>query len=365
MAKKQGICRNIDCDNYKKNVEVEAGEEFECPLCHQHLEETGGGGSKKKKGGGGTGSNWKLIGIIAAVVLAIIGIVLFFLFGNGTPKARKLTLDQESITVRTAQADRLKVTIEPEEATPELVWTSSDKDIVTVRDGNLYGSKAGKARITVYVKDNESVKAECECIVVEVDVDMESLSIDENPLLLKTGGKQRLSVTFTPENQTEMILWESSDESIAKVSDRGLVEALKPGEVIITAKSERTGITATSKVTVEGHNSHVEIVDGQPTVKQPVGKQPVEKQPVGKPTPPSKSNSINLGYGIYRGEKTSDGKRPEGHGIITFTSSHRIVSWMDYVASPGDTFEGEFRNGAIQYGYWKRKSDGNTIFIQR
>lgn len=355
---KQGKCVNIDCDHYKETFNIQAGEDFECPHCHQPLGEIEGKTSKTKNGGGGR-PNWLLIGGIAIAILAIACIAWFFFLGNRAPKAKKLTLNQESITIRTAQADRLKVTIEPENATPELVWVSSADDIVSIRDGVLSATKAGKAKITVYVKDNVSVKAECECTVVEVDVDMQSLSINEDPLLLKTGGKQRLSVTFAPEDQTEMILWESSDESIAKVSDRGLVEAFKPGEVTITARSERTGITATSKVTVEGHNPQVETVNKESTTRQSTEK------PVKKPIQPSKSSSLNLGYGTYRGEKTADGKRPEGHGVITFTSSHRIVSWMDYVASPGDTFEGEFRNGAIQYGYWKRKSDGNTIFIQR
>ena len=39
MAKKVGTCVNIDCDNYKQDVEVEPGGEFECPICHQPLRE--------------------------------------------------------------------------------------------------------------------------------------------------------------------------------------------------------------------------------------------------------------------------------------------------------------------------------------
>ena len=79
MAKKQGICRNIDCDNYKQVVEIEAGEEFECPLCHQHLDEV----EKKQTSGSKTG-NKRLISIIAGVVvlLAIIGGIIAFSGGD-------------------------------------------------------------------------------------------------------------------------------------------------------------------------------------------------------------------------------------------------------------------------------------------
>ena len=67
MAKKIGKCINIDCENYKKEVEVAAGEEFECPACHQHLEEVTGGG------GGGDNEDKKKKIIIAAAAVVLLG----------------------------------------------------------------------------------------------------------------------------------------------------------------------------------------------------------------------------------------------------------------------------------------------------
>lgn len=66
MAKKVGICKNIDCENYNKEVEVASGAEFECPLCRQTL--------KEKAGKVGPEGN-KLPLIIAAgvVVLCLVG----------------------------------------------------------------------------------------------------------------------------------------------------------------------------------------------------------------------------------------------------------------------------------------------------
>lgn len=67
MAKKKGICVNLDCDNYRKEVEVETGAEFECPLCHQHLKEKPEVVNGSHKG--------LTIGIVLAV-LAVAAIVL-------------------------------------------------------------------------------------------------------------------------------------------------------------------------------------------------------------------------------------------------------------------------------------------------
>ena len=60
---------------------------------------------------------------------------------------------------------------------------------------------------------------------------------------------------------------------------------------------------------------------------------------------------VNLGYGKYVGE-LKNGK-PHGHGTITYTSSHQIVSSKDFVANQGDTYEGEFRDGRpASIGIW-------------
>lgn len=71
--------------------------------------------------------------------------------------------------------------------------------------------------------------------------------------------------------------------------------------------------------------------------------------------------TVDLGYGTYTGD-LKNGK-PHGYGIITYKTSHKIVSSKDYVAQPGDTFEGEFREGRISgLGYWKH--DGNETAVK-
>lgn len=90
----------------------------------------------------------------------------------------------------------------------------------------------------------------------------------------------------------------------------------------------------------------------------------VKKDP--EPQPKPKANptygTVNLGYGTYTGD-LKDGQ-PHGHGTITYKSSRKVVSWNDAVAQPGDKFEGDFRNGAINgLGYLKTR-DGNVVAIQ-
>lgn len=73
------------------------------------------------------------------------------------------------------------------------------------------------------------------------------------------------------------------------------------------------------------------------------------------------TGSVRLGYGTYRGE-TRNGK-PHGHGTITFTAAHKIVASKDFVAQPGDKFEGEFRDGIVSggIGYWYHDGDITAV----
>ena len=71
--------------------------------------------------------------------------------------------------------------------------------------------------------------------------------------------------------------------------------------------------------------------------------------------------TIDLGYGIYTGE-LKNGK-PHGYGKITYKTKSKIISSKDFIANPGDTFEGDFRDGKISgLGYWDH--DGNKTAVK-
>lgn len=217
MAKKIGKCINIDCENYKKEVEVAAGEEFECPACHQHLEEVTGGG------GGGDNEDKKKKIIIAAAAVVLLGGGAGLYFGlSGDDKAKNA---------------------------PE----------------------------------------------TEVKAPVDSTAIAK------------------------------PDTTAAKQAEE------KP--VVEEPKKEEAKTEATTK-----------------------------KSETTKPAQPQNGHgTVNLGYGRYTGDLKNG--QPHGHGTITYTQSHKIVNSKDFVASPGDTFEGDFREGRISsIGYWMH--DGNMTAVK-
>lgn len=71
---------------------------------------------------------------------------------------------------------------------------------------------------------------------------------------------------------------------------------------------------------------------------------------------------LSLGYATWKGN-IKRGK-PDGKGIMTFSSSHRIASRdsKGRIAEAGDKVEGSYLNGHLSFGKWY-KSDGTTETI--
>jgi hypothetical protein len=110
----------------------------------------------------------------------------------------------------------------------------------------------------------------------------------------------------------------------------------------------------------------VDTVKVEPVVQEPITEPKPEKkpEPIVEPKPVTNPTygTVNLGYGTYTGD-LKNGK-PHGHGIITYTKSTKIVNSKDFIANPGDTFEGDFRDGRISggIGYWSH--DGNQTAVK-
>jgi uncharacterized protein YjdB len=83
-------------------------------------------------------------------------------------------------------------------------------------------------------------------------VNVTGLSFNRSTLSLKAGNEAYIAATVTPENATNKnLIWESSDTSVATVSDYGKVTAVAVGTATITAKTlDGTDITASCDVTV-------------------------------------------------------------------------------------------------------------------
>ena len=134
---------------------------------------------------------------------------------------------------------QLNVSVYPENApNKNIIWMSSNTSIATVSNTGLVTAKAsGSVTITATSQSNPLVSDTCDIMVKEVSVT--SVSISNTIASLFVGNTRQLDVTVYPNNATNKnIIWSSSNNSIATVSDTGLVTAKAEGNVTITATSQ-------------------------------------------------------------------------------------------------------------------------------
>ncbi len=168
-----------------------------------------------------------------------------------------ITFTENAINIEKGETAALVPVILPEDATEkQLTWTSSDNETVSVdENGKVTGLKGGVATVRA-TTTTDGVYAEC---VVTVDVKSTEIALDKTEVILYCDETAELKAEFTPDDVTNKnIKWTSSADEIAKVED-GVITGVAPGEAVITAEAEDTGVKATCTVTVKKHVSSVEL----------------------------------------------------------------------------------------------------------
>ena len=150
------------------------------------------------------------------------------------PTEPTATLSLSPVTVQMKVGEM--VTIEAVGTAKNIEWTSSDESVATVYYGVITAKAIGMAVITARSGD---VSAECQVYVSGSDGS--TLRITPAVVSLKKGE----TFQFSYGNTFDLDLtWSSSDESVATVSQTGLVTAVHGGNAIITLATSVGSVTA-------------------------------------------------------------------------------------------------------------------------
>ena len=113
---------------------------------------------------------------------------------------------------------------------------------------------AGTWTLKVYSTEDSSVYGTVSLTVNSIAV--VDITLDRSSLTLHVNEEAQLTATVNPTNATNQgIIWSSDDETVATVSETGLVKAKKIGTATITATSSDGGKTATCAITVKKQSS--------------------------------------------------------------------------------------------------------------
>ena len=123
-------------------------------------------------------------------------------------------------------------------------WKTSNKKVVSVKNGRIKGLKAGKSA-TITVKLASGKKARFKVKVQKAAVATKSIKVTNaatgrnqgKKATLKRGQSLKLKAALTPVTSLQKVTWSSSNKKIVTVSKSGVIKAKKKGRATITVKS--------------------------------------------------------------------------------------------------------------------------------
>ncbi len=167
--------------------------------------------------------------------------------------AETITITSSSLSITKESTSVVTTTYLPATANvgTKIIFTSSDDTIATVdATGIITGKSVGECIITAKL-ENGYTKT---CIVNVLDyIYAESITLNKTSATLNPSQSIALTYIVVPSNaqKGKNVTWTSSDNSIAIVSEEGIVKAIDKGTCTIIAKLEN-GSTATCTITVNG-----------------------------------------------------------------------------------------------------------------
>ena len=180
------------------------------------------------------------------------------------PRPTSIELCETEFTIALSAIEepvhQLSATIYPLEAIQDVTWTSQNEEICTVDENGLVtGLTPGKTVVKCSPKDNSSLSALCYVTVLPA---ANSVWISRNTYTMLPDDMEQLKARVLPSTAIQSIVWTSSDESVATVSDEGVVVAKAQGETTITATSAAMpSLSNKCVITVVGIGTQTTIKD--------------------------------------------------------------------------------------------------------
>jgi uncharacterized protein YjdB/GH25 family lysozyme M1 (1,4-beta-N-acetylmuramidase) len=172
-----------------------------------------------------------------------------------------LTLTPASSTVKAGASTKISTSLSPFKDVT-YTWTSSDTAKATVSsDGTVTGAAVGTADITCSTTiDGKTVSAKVTITVAAADA--KTITLTPTAVSLSVGGTQQMAAAVSG-TADAVLVWSSSDPSVAAVSEAGLITAVKKGTCTIKAAlKEDTATAASVAVTVGSNKTALKDKDG-------------------------------------------------------------------------------------------------------
>lgn len=176
---------------------------------------------------------------------------------------KNIKLNKTLITGRKGTKVTLKAKVTPTKADNRIVkWQSSNKKIATVNKKGVVTVKGkGCAVIKCTSGDGSGVYSKC---VVNNSSKAKSIKLNKKSAKISAGLGLKLKTTV--KGNCKEVLWKSSNNKVATVTDSGIVKGIENGKAVISAETvDGSKKVAKCTVTVTGHNFGEWTVSVAPT----------------------------------------------------------------------------------------------------
>ncbi len=182
-----------------------------------------------------------------------------------TKSVSGIKLDQTELNMFVGETYRLTYVITPADASDVAVtWTTTNKSVVTVDAKGLVSAKGvGQASVILKTADG-GFMAICS---INVGRTATAVKLDVNELTLNVGDYYYFETTITPADSTDTtLIWETSNKSVAIISNKGKITAKEAGVTVIMAKT-KSGSTAYCTVTVQQGVTEIELSSAEEVIE--------------------------------------------------------------------------------------------------
>lgn len=168
-----------------------------------------------------------------------------------TIKCTQIQLDTTSMVLYVNETKKIKRRVLPIVTSNRKVsFTSNNKQVATVSNkGTVRARKQGTATITCTAGDGSGITAAC---TVTVKKHVKKILIKKAKYTLQKGNTRQLTAKITPATADNREVTWSSNSDVVSVDSKGKITANKIGTAtIICTAQDGSGVTGTSKITVE------------------------------------------------------------------------------------------------------------------
>lgn len=157
-------------------------------------------------------------------------------------------------TLNVGDTYKITYSVEPDNTTDKTVsFETSDKNIATVDDQGIIKALApGEVEISVVPKNDKkgSTTDTKSKIIITIIQPVESINC-KSEMTIAVGSNQSIDAKVLPENSSDKhLIYKSSDESVIKIDENGIITGLKNGNATVTITS-RNGVTTECKITIK------------------------------------------------------------------------------------------------------------------